>query len=254
MKCFLKDLPDYNYIYLGDNARAPYGSKSQDVIFEYAKEAVDFLFSKDCKLIIFACHTASAQALRKIQQEYLPIKYPDKKVLGVVRPLVEEVAQTEAIKRVGVLGTRATINSGVYEKELAKINPQIEVFSASAPLLAPLIEEGWQKKPETKMILKKYLRPLKEKNIQALILACTHYPFLLKETRQIMGKNCQVYNPGEVISKKLKEYLGRHDSLISSNKKNPYLGFYTSDNIRRFRQLGEKFLERKINQIEKVDF
>ncbi len=253
LKYFLKDLPGYNYIYFGDNARTPYGSKSQEVIYNYTREVVDFLFSKNCDLIIVACNTASAQALRKIQQEYLPTKYSNKRVLGVVRPLVEKVAENKNIKRVGVLGTKATINSHVYEIELHKINPELEVFEQSAPLLVPLIEEGWTKKAETKKILKKYLRPLKEKKIESLILACTHYPFLFKEIKNIMGKNCEVYNPGEIIAISLADYLKTHKELKIEKQKNSSLEFYTTDDINKFREIGGKFLKQKIAKIEKVE-
>ena len=181
LKYFLKELPQYNYIYLGDSARAPYGNRSQDVIYNYTKEAVDFLFSKGCQIIIFACNTASSQALKKIQQEYLPKKYPNKKVLGVIIPLVEEATKNDRIKKIGVIGTKATIKSNVYAKELLKLNPKSKIFQKKAPLLVPLIEEGWIKKKETKMILKKYLRELKMEQVDALILACTHYPILIKE-------------------------------------------------------------------------
>jgi len=253
LKYFLKDLPDYNYIYFGDNARAPYGSKSQEVIYNYTLEVVDFLFSKNCDLIIIACNTASAQALRKLQQEYLPKKYPNKRVLGVVRPLVEKVAEDKKIKRVGVLGTKATVNSHVYKIELNNINSDLEVFEQSAPLLVPLIEEGWSKKDETKKILRKYLKSLKEKKVQSLILACTHYPFLLKEVRNITGKNCEVYDPGEIIAKSLKKYLEKHIELNIEKQKNSNLEFYTTDDINKFREMGGNFLNMKIKKIERVE-
>ncbi|MEK7068029.1 MAG: aspartate/glutamate racemase family protein, partial [Patescibacteria group bacterium] len=135
LKSILTKLPHYNYIYLGDTARAPYGNKSQTVIYGYAKEAVDFLFARGCKLIIIACNTASSKALRQIQQEYLPAKYPaspaggsDKKVLGVIRPLVEEIASNDKIQRIGILGTRATVESNAYFTELHNLKPNLEVF------------------------------------------------------------------------------------------------------------------------------
>jgi glutamate racemase len=253
LKEFIKELPSYDYIYLGDNARTPYGDKSQETICEYTKQAVDFLFSKGCELIIVACNTASSQALRKIQQEYLPTKYPDKKILGVIRPLVEKVAATSSVKRVGVLGTKATISSDVYKNELLQLNLALEVYQQSAPLLVPLIEEGWTKKIETKRILKKYLQPLKQKQIQTLILACTHYPFLLDEIRQIMSKQCLVFNPGEVVAASLKNYLDKHIELDIVKTASPYYNFYTTDEIDTFVRLGEKFLGRKIVNIEKVN-
>ena len=266
LKEILKQLPTYDYIYLGDNARMPYGNKSQEVIYGYTKEAVDFLFNKGCRLIIIACHTASSKALRKIQQEYLPAvvpqycgtkeglpsKYPNKKMLGVIRPLVEEITKNDKIQRVGILGTRATVESNAYLTELHNLKPNLEVFQQDAPLLVPLVEEGWVKKPETKMILKKYLRPLKTKQVQALILACTHYPFLLSEIRLIMTKRVLVPNPGEIVAQSLANYLQRHSELGIQPTSNPTLQFFTTDDSNKFKQLGEKFLGRNIEKIERV--
>lgn len=189
LKHFLKDLPEYDYIYLGDNANVPYGNKSAEIIYGYSQKAVDFLYGKGCRLIIFACNSASSQALRRVQQEYLPNKYPDLKVLGVIRPISEKVASFKNISKVGIIGTKATIFSQAYDKEIFNFNPAVKIFSQATPLLVPLIEENWFKKPEAKMILKKYLRPLKNKQIQALILACTHYPFLINDMKKIMEKN-----------------------------------------------------------------
>ena len=157
MQALIGRLPDYDYLYLGDNARAPYGNKSAAAIFAYTRQAVGFLFARGCKLVILACNTASAEALRRIQQEYLPQAYPDKRVLGVVIPICEAAVASSRFGRIGVIGTRATINSGVYERELLKLRPGLEIYSEPAPLLVPLVEEGWTGKPETNMILKKYL-------------------------------------------------------------------------------------------------
>lgn len=252
-KNFLSDLPEYNYIYLGDNARLPYGSKSSETIYNYTREAVEFLFKEGCNLVIIACNTATAQALRKIQQEYLPKHYPERRVLGVIRPLVETVANNKNNKRVGVLGTKATINSNSYEIELKKINPKLEVYQQAAPLLVPLIEEDWLKRPETKMILKKYLHPLKTKQINTLILACTHYPYLYKEIKKIMGKNISVPHPGEIISASLKKYLSAHPELELSANEKPTRQFYTTDNPKLFKELGERFLEQKIPNLKQVE-
>ncbi|MEI7620178.1 MAG: glutamate racemase [Candidatus Falkowbacteria bacterium] len=252
-KHFLKKLPEFNYLYLGDNARVPYGGKSKEVIYEYTKEAIDFLFAQGANLIVIACNTASAEALRKIQQEYLPKKYPGKKVLGVIRPLAEAASQNKKLNKVGVIGTKATINSDVYKIEINKLNPKIKVYQVSAPLLVPLIEEGWAHKPETKNILKSYLKPLKAKNLDALILGCTHYPFLLTEAKKIMGPKCFVPNTGEIIAKSLKDYLKRHPELNIKPSKPATVKFYTTDDIERFKKLGEKFLGQKITQIEKIE-
>jgi glutamate racemase len=252
LKHFLAELPEQDYIYLGDNARAPYGSKSPEVIYQYAQEAVDFLFSKNCDLIIFACNTASAQALRKIQQEYLPKKYPLKRVLGVIRPLVEKIATNPKAKKVGVLGTKATIKAGSYRRELLKFNPGLEIMEMSAPLLVPLIEEGWAKRTETKMILRKYLKPLKLKRVDTLILACTHYPLLLKEVRGMMGKQCFVPDPGEIVADSLVDYLKRHGEFGYKSDK-PRRFFYTTDDIIRFKMFGEKYLGSKMEPVERVE-
>ncbi len=252
LKEILKILPNYNYTYLGDNARTPYGNKSQEVIYNYTKEAVDFLFSKGCKLIIIACNTASSKALREIQQEYLPKKQSSKRVLGVIRPLVEETAKHDKIQRVGIIGTKATVKSNAYKIELLKLNPDLKIFQQRAPLLVPLIEEGWLKRPETKMILKKYLRPLKQKQVQILIPACTHYPFLSTEMKRIMTKQCHVLNPGEIVAKSLFNYLRRHSELEIKPSTKPTLKFYTTDDIVKFKKMGEKFLGRKIEKIEKI--
>lgn len=241
LKYFLKQLPNYNYLYLGDRARVPYGEKSPNTIYTCTREAVDYLFTAGCRLIIIACNTASAQALRRLQQEDLPIAWPGLRLLGVIRPLAEYIAarsmniQTKLtapshqflnldnypdknkkkriVKRVGIIGTKATIRSGAYYTELMKLNPRLEIIEASTPLLVPLIEEFWTKKPETKMILKKYLRPFKEKSVDLLLPACTHYSWLLPDIKRVMGPNIEVPDPGAIIATSLHDYLKRHLEL-----------------------------------------
>lgn len=252
LKEFLRVLPEYDYIYLGDNARAPYGNKSDEVIYGYTRQAVDFLFKQGCDLIIIACHTASSKALRKIQQEYLPEKYSDKKVLGVVVPVVEEALKLNRGERLGIIGTTATINSGVYKKELKKLRNDLEIYDQACPLFVPLIEEGWAKKPEAKMILKKYLRPLKVKEIDTLILGCTHYPLLAKDMAKFMGKKVKVVNPAEAVAEKLKDYLNRHAEIEKKLSKNKKLVFYTTDDINKFKDLGQKFLGQDLSEIKKA--
>lgn len=252
LKNFLKLLPQYNYLYLGDNARVPYGEKSPEVIYNYSQQAVNFLFSQGCNLVIIACNTASAQALPMIQQDYLPKNYPERKVLGVIRPLAEAAANSKK-RNIGIIGTRSTINSQAYTKEIKKINTKINVEELAAPLLVPLIEEGWAKKPETKMILKKYLKPLKTKQIKLLILGCTHYPFLIKDIRRICGKKIEVPNPGEIIAESLKIYLKNHPELKLRAAKKPVRIFYSTDKNGLFKKLGEKFLGQKIDDFKSVN-
>lgn len=252
LKYFLRDLPDYNYIYLGDNARLPYGEKSQETIYEYAREAVGFLFAAGCNLVIIACNTASSQALRRLQHEYLPAAYPERRILGVIRPLAEAIASNTKIKSVGIIGTKATIKSNAYKLELEKLKPELKIEQQATPLLVPLIEEGWAHKPETKMILKKYLRPLKAKQIDALILGCTHYPFLHKEIANIMGRRIFVPQPGEIIAKSLADYLARHEELGLKPSASHKYKFYTTDNTSLFKEWGERFLGRKIEDLEQI--
>lgn len=251
-KHLLDKLPRYNYIYLGDNARVPYGEKSAETIYEYSREAMEFLFNQGCRLIIIACNTASAQALRRLQQEYLPANYPDCRILGVIRPLAEKFAGS-GHARIGIIGTKATISSNAYLKEIKDLDSKAIVEQNSAPLLVPLIEEGWAKKPETKMILKKYLRPLKTKQINSLILGCTHYPFLIEDIRRIMGKRVAVPDPGEVVAESLIDYLKRHPELNLQPSTKNEISFYTTDDPVSFRRLGEKFLGRRIDKIKQTD-
>lgn len=253
LKEFLRVLPNYDYIYLGDNARAPYGNKSADVIYRYTEAAVNFLFKEGCELIIIACHTASSKALRRIQEDYLPKNYPDKRVLGVVVPTVEEAVKLSRYHRLGVIGTTATISSGAYKKELEKLRNDLEIFEQACPLLVPLVEEGWIERPESKMILKKYLRPLKVKEIDTLILGCTHYPLLLKDIIRIMGKNVKVVNPAEVAAEKLVIYLNKHQDLAKKLNKKGKLIFYTTDSSAKFKELGQRFLGREIKEVKKAD-
>ena len=253
LKAFLKKLPEYDYIYLGDNARTPYGNKSQDVIYEYTRQAVEFLFEKGCVLIILACNTASTKALRKIQQELLPVKYPDRRVLGVVIPLAEAGVETARYGRIGVIGTRATIESKVYEQELGKLSSQLKIFGQACPLLVPLVEEGWVGKPETNMILKKYLYRLKRQKIDTLILGCTHYPILQKDIERIMGKNCRVLNGPEMVSHKLEDYLSRHPEIEGRISRTGTVTFCTTDDPARFKVLGQKFLGQNIPEVERAN-
>ncbi len=256
LKEFLKQLPDYNYIYLGDNARAPYGSKSTRLVYNFTVQAVDFLFKEGCELVIVACNTASAKALRKVQQEWLPKNYPNKRILGVVIPTAEVVADKINSKpkqnKIGVIGTKATINSNAYEIEIKKLCSSANIINKACPLLVPLVEEGWIVRRETKMILRYYLRPLKNKKINTLVLGCTHYPFLLKQIKEIMGKTCEVLDSPKLIVKKLKNYLKRHPEIEKKLLKKKKLVFYTTDDVEQFKELGEKFLKIKMKDVEKI--
>jgi glutamate racemase len=252
LRASLRALPEYDYIYLGDSARTPYGNKSQEVIYEYTRQAVDFLFRNGSGLIILACNTASAKALRRIQQQWLPEHGPDKRVLGVVIPLAEAAIAATRYGRIGVIGTRATIESGVYEQELNKLRNGLRIHGQSCPLLVPLVEEGWVGRPETNMILKKYLRPLKANKIDTLVLGCTHYPFLRRDIERIMGKNCQVLDAPGIVAEKLADYLRRHPEIEERLPKERRRVYFTTDDPERFTSLGGRFLRQRIQGVEKV--
>jgi len=252
LKPIMDLLPEYDYLYLGDNARAPYGNHSRENIIKFSEQAVNYLFNRGVVLIIFACNTASSVALRPIQKRYLDGKKENsRKILGVVIPVAEEIAKNSST-RVGIVGTRATIDSGVYEKEIHKLNKNIKVFSHACPLLVPFIEENWHKKPEAVSILKKYLRSLKTKNISDLILGCTHYPLMLKNFERIMGKKVSVHQSGEITAKSLKKYLKNHPEIEKKLSKTRKREFLTTDNPESFQKFIEKNFGMKIKTPQKI--
>jgi len=210
-RAIIKKLPGYDYLYLGDTKRMPYGGRTQKEIFKFTCQALDYLFRSHCKLVIVACNTASAKALRKIQREYLPKFYPDKKVLGVIIPTVEVVAKLKNISRVGILATKATVGSKTYLKEFKKLNSNIKVSQQAAPLLATLVERG-APRPITKALLV-YITQLLKTKPQAIILGCTHYSILKNQIKNIVGPKIKVIDQDKIIAEKLALYLKRHPEI-----------------------------------------
>ena len=211
-----RKLPEYDYVYLGDTQRVPYGNRSSAIVAQFLEEAVDFLFKRDSALIIVACNTASSEALRYIQQKYLPRHYPDRRVLGVIIPSVEVALPSAknggpALSRLGVLATAGTVRSGTYVAEAQKLSPRVKVFQNAAPLLVPLIENDGIRWAEP--ILRSYLAPLAKKKVQKIILGCTHYPALKHEIRKLSG--VPVVSQDEILPAKLKDYLTRHPEIES---------------------------------------
>lgn len=256
MKEIVKTLPQYNYIYLGDNARTPYGNRSKETVTQFTEEAINFLFNKGANLIIIACYTASALALRELQEKYLrdpKSKYKDRKILGVIRPVVEKAVHETKSGRIGVTGTRGTINSGAFGAELKHLNPKIEVVNQACPLLVPLIEEHAHQKPEAMIILKKYLRPLKSHNIDTLILGCTHYPLMAKDFKRMMGKRVKVLDSGKIVAESLVDYLTRHPEIEKQLEKGSKRDFFTTDNPEKFKEFGEKFAEMKVDKVNSTN-
>lgn len=246
MQGIVRELPEYNFVYLGDTARVPYGNRSNEVIYEFTIQAVNFLFKKNCQLIIFACNTVSSYALRKIQREYLPKFYPDRRVLGVVIPTVEAVALETKNKRVGVVATNGTVVSNVFLREFSKIDPNIKIFQKACPLLVPIIEAGESNSEITRLVLEKYLIPLIKKKIDVLILGCTHYGILKRRIKEIVGEKIAVISEADIVAVKLKDYLSRHPEIEKKLGKNSKRSFYSTDLTRNFCILGSKFFGQKI--------
>lgn len=249
LKKVIQKLPQYNYIYLADTARAPYGNRSKETIYNFTKQAIDFLFSKNCELIILACNTASSDALRRIQQEYLLRQYPGKKVLGVLIPGAQEAVALTRNNTVGVIATNATVQSGAFERELHKLNAKVRVVQKACPLLVPLVESNEYELPFTKTILKQYLTPLLKNNIDTLILGCTHYEILVPAIRCIVGKNMAIVAEGAVVANKLSAYLNNHPEIEIKLAKNRKRLFYTTDVTPQFETMGRLFLGSRFSVI-----
>jgi len=242
LKSFLRKLPQYNYIYLGDNARVPYGNRSSSIIYKFTCEALDFLFKNNCKLVIIACNTATATSLRKIQQEYLPKFYPDRRVLGVIKPVVEELENQIFNNKIGIIGTKATVRSNAFIREINNILPSTKVYQQACPLLVPYIEDSGRNKKILELILKDYLGGLLKNDIKSLILACTHYELVKKEVEHIVGPKIKVISEGSIVASKLKSYLLRHKEVEKLLEKNNKVSYYVTDLNPDYRKLMKLFL------------
>lgn len=249
LRCVVEALPQYDCVYLGDNARAPYGSRSQKVVYEFTLEAVEYLFRLGCPLIIIACNTSSAKALRRIQQEYLPGSFPDRRVLGVVRPLVEEVAERQSFRKVGLLATEGVVASEAYLREIEKLDPAIRVYQKACPLLVPIIEAGEQDWEGAEMIVRKYLGELMSEagSIDALLLACTHYPILYGTIRRNLPAGVELLEQGPIVAAKLADYLQRHPGMERRLSRGGTREFLTTDLTERFDRLARTFFGNPIH-------
>lgn len=231
-----RQLPNASFIYLGDNARTPYGNRSQEIIQKYSTEDVDFLISKGAKIIVVACNTASALA-----GEYLKQKY-DLPIFEVITPAAL-AAVTASSGQIGVMGTRGTVSSNAYGQQIENLNSELKVYSQACPLLVPLVEENLFNRAETKMMLKSYLHPLKIKQIDTLILGCTHYPLLKKHIQIRIGKQVKLIDPAEEVIKALGNYLKESGHSENSSQAE----FYATDPNDRFIEIGEAWLNEKID-------
>ncbi|MCU0347161.1 MAG: glutamate racemase [Saprospiraceae bacterium] len=232
----VKLLPEYDYLYLGDNARAPYGPRDFDTIYQYTLESVRYLFGQGCQLVVLACNTASAKALRNIQQLALPQMAPERRVLGVIRPTAEVIGHFTKTNQVGVLGTTGTVRSESYLLEIGKFFPAVAVYQQACPMWVPLVENGELAGPGTEFFVKKYLDSLlaAAPGLDTVLLACTHYPLLEPLIQRFLPKGITVVSQGEIVAKSLTGYLQRHPDMASRCAKNGQRHFHTTGSAADF--------------------
>jgi glutamate racemase len=243
VRAVLEKLPQYRIVYFGDTARSPYGTKSQKTIIEYSIEDTAFLLSQGAKVIIVACNSASSVAFQALKERF-PVP-----LFEVIQPAVQKTLGLTRKDRVGIIGTRATIGSGIYERMLKEARPEMAVFSQACPLLVPLVEEGWLNRPETKRIVRKYLFSLKMKQIDTLVLGCTHYPLLKPMIEAKMGKRVRVIDSSQEVALWVKDYLEKNPqvagSLTATDGQEGHR-FFVSDLTPNFEQIARQFLGRPI--------
>ena len=242
-------LPEYDYIYLGDNARAPYGTRSFEVVYEFTRQAVNKLFDMGCHLVILACNTASAKALRSIQMNDLPGIDPARRVLGVIRPTVECVGEISKNQHIGVLATAGTIKSESYPLEIHKLFPEIQVSGTACPMWVSLVENNESQDEGADYFIRKYINQLlsKDPQIDTVILGCTHFPILLPKIRQYIPEHISVIAQGEYVAESLKDYLKRHPEMNAKCTKNGNCQFYTTEAEEKFSESASTFLKQQIS-------
>ena len=242
-------MPEYDYLYLGDNARAPYGSRSFEVVYRFTLQAVEKLFEEGCHLVILACNTASAKALRTIQQNDLPHMDPNRRVLGVIRPTVELVDSISKSKHVGVVGTTGTISSQSYSLEIGKMFPHIKVSGEACPMWVPLVENNEFNAPGADYFVQKHLDLLftKDPQIDTIILGCTHYPLLMDKIKKYVPSGITLLAQGEYVAASLKDYLVRHPEMDQKITKNGVSRFLTTESAAKFAEAASIFLNQQID-------
>ena len=241
-------LPEYDYIYLGDNARAPYGTRSFEVVYEFTRQAVSKLFDMGCHLVILACNTASAKALRSIQMNDLPNIDPARRVLGVIRPTVECIGNITQNQHIGILATAGTVKSESYPLEIHKLFPDIRVSGVACPMWVSLVENNESQNEGTDYFIRKYIDQLltKDPQIDTVIHGCTHFTILLPKSRQYIPKHISVISQGEYVAQSLKDYLRRHPEMDAKCTKNGNCSFYTTEAEEKFTESASTFLQQQI--------
>lgn len=242
-------LPEYDYIYLGDNARTPYGTRSFEIVYEFTRQAVSKLFEMGCHLVILACNTASAKALRSIQMNDLPCMDPERRVLGVIRPTVECIGEMTQSRHIGLLATAGTVKSESYPMEVHKLFPDIKVNGVACPMWVPLVENNEAQSDGTDYFVRKYIDQLlkKDAQIDAVILGCTHYPLLLPKIQKYIPEHIRVIAQGEYVAESLKDYLHRHPEMDAKCTKNGSCLFYTTEAEEKFIESASMFLNQQID-------
>lgn len=241
-------LPQYDYIYLGDNARAPYGTRSTEVIHKYTLQCVEWLFAQGCPLVILACNTASAGALRTIQQQDLPLIAPDKRVLGVIRPSAEVIGKYTRTGHVAVLGTISTVHSMSYVKEINNFYPDIHVHQKACPMWVALIENGEYNSEAAHYLVKKYMTELMEDapEVDTVLLGCTHYPLLMDKIKKYLPEGMNIIAQGEIVANSLVDYLQRHPEMETRLSKNGSMEFFTTDDAADFNEHATVFFGKEV--------
>ncbi len=251
LKEFIRLMPEYDYYYLGDNARAPYGPRSFETVYQYTLEAVKALFDLGCHLVILACNTASAKALRSIQQKDLPKIDPSRRVLGVIRPSVEAIGEYTISGSIGVLGTKGTVVSNSYPLEVKKLYPELDVIQEACPMWVPLVENNEHNKAGADYFVQENINSLmkKSENIDTVILACTHYPLLENKIKKYLPDNIRLISQGSIVAKSLKDYLHRHPEMDKKCTKSSVYKFFTTDSPKIFKEQGKIFCDKIDNVV-----
>ncbi|MGN7822528.1 glutamate racemase [Chitinophaga varians] len=253
LKEIIAELPQYEYVYLGDNARTPYGGRGFETIHAYTLQCVQQLFDMGCPLVILACNTASAKALRTIQQKDLPRIAPDRRVLGVIRPTTEMVGTLTQTGEVGILATKGTVASESYPIEIKKFFPEVQTYQLACPMWVPLVENNEHESDGADYFVKEYLDKIlsQSTNIDTLVLGCTHYPLLMKKIRQHLPGGITVLSQGKIVAHSLKDYLKRHPEMESRLSRNNLRRFFTTDDPAIFDTMAEIFYGKTV-QSEKL--
>jgi len=246
LKEIMSSMPGESLVYFGDNGRAPYGNKSKETVLKYTFQDIRFLLNQDIKMMVIACNTMSAISIKQVKNTF------DIPVIEVIEPGATAAVMGTKSKRVGVIGTTNTVNSGVYENAINNIDSEIQVFSKACPLFVPLAEEGWWENDIAERVAREYLTPFKENNIDTLVLGCTHYPILYNTIKKVVGPEVKLVSSAQEVARVVKKLIEEND-MARNPEVEPVYRYYTSDDVKVFESFGSRILEKEIQAVEKVD-